>query len=825
MLMKEWFEGRGLKILNYQTATINGITESLSDDEVTILAACPSAGKTIMSIFVIEDYLQRNPDHKIIVLTHGTTVLRTQFHDVLEEIKPNFTYNLVEKFSEYDPNASVNVCLPQTLHEKKLHDVDLLVCDEAHQFYFADMVQQIITKSKVSKQLLLTGTPSVFIGKNMNIIPVPLNTIFDEGMVSDVYVEIATSSYNFDIGDYNQNDELKTDISFKKSETKKTLDDLITKIVDRLKSFRGNDFTNLMPEWLPTLKRLKKTMIVCKSQQQAMQVKHYFDKIGVVSALSISDTDTYSEEIQTFTNNEDCLVLIVVGRGILGFNYPELVNVVDMTTSMNIDRIYQLFCRVVRKHPKGEKKLFFKVAPNTLSDYYKYIMTGVLALSDEHFFTSYNGKNFNDMVIPVRRNSQSGTRGKNPDGLRGTSNKKTKKFTPVNFEGLPVFEFFKDIYHKKNSLLDVFAYTTMRDVRAEFMDKMPYGYWTKEKCMESALKYDNLKDWEKYDYPALHASIRNNWYNECTMHMKKLKTSWTKEMCLLSAKKYDTLNDWRNNEPTAVSAAYKYNWNNECIEHMIPEFRWTKEVCMENAKKYEALNDWRNNESAAYAIAHKRGWFSDCTAHMTRLVRKPWTKEECIESAKKYDRPIDWSDNDNGAYLSAKSNGWYDECTSHMDSKTPKGYWTKEKCVESALKYQNVLEWENNERGAFNASMNHKWYDDCIAHMTRLVRKPWTKEECINSAKNYVTRVEWQNNESTAAAAARKNGWYDECTSHMKRIIHERGYWTKEKCIENAKKYVTRLEWRKNNSSAYSIAVKMGWYGDCTEHMINKNKI
>jgi len=39
MLMKEWFEGRGLKILNYQTATINGITESLNDNEVTILAA------------------------------------------------------------------------------------------------------------------------------------------------------------------------------------------------------------------------------------------------------------------------------------------------------------------------------------------------------------------------------------------------------------------------------------------------------------------------------------------------------------------------------------------------------------------------------------------------------------------------------------------------------------------------------------------------------------------------------------------------------------------------------------------------------------------
>jgi superfamily II DNA or RNA helicase len=715
MLMKEWFEGRGLKILNYQTATINGITESLSDNEVTILAACPSAGKTIMSIFVIEDYLQRNPDHKIIVLTHGTTVLRTQFHDVLEEIKPNFTYNLVEKFSEYDPNASVNVCLPQTLHEKKLHDVDLLVCDEAHQFYFADMVQQIITKSKVSKQLLLTGTPSVFIGKNMNIIPVPLNTIFDEGMVSDVYVEIATSSYNFDISDYNQNDELKTDISFKKSETKKTLDDLITKIVDRLKSFRGNDFTNLMPEWLPTLKRLKKTMIACKSQQQAMQVKHYFDKIGVVSALSISDTDTYSEEIQTFTGNEECLVLIVVGRGILGFNYPELVNVVDMTTSMNIDRIYQLFCRVVRKHPKGEKKLFFKVAPNTLSDYYKYIMTGVLALSDEHFFTSYNGKNFNDMVIPVRRNGSSGTRGKNPDGLRGTSNKKTKKFTPVNFEGLPVFEFFKDIYHKKNSLLDVFAYTTMRDVRAEFTISKPNGYWTKENCIESALPYSRIVDWMK-------------------------------------------------NENSAYNASKLIGCYDNCIQHMIKRNDWTKENCVESASNYTKKVDWVKNENSAYNAARINNWLEECCGHMD-IMLNDWTKENCIESALKYKTIHEWAKGEQSAYVASRRCNWFEECTTHMTNNR----WTIEKCMDSAKKYETIIEWINGNNKAYIAAHRHKWLETCTEHMLPYNRLIWTKEKCINDALKYDTIKHWQRGNGSAEKSARKNGWLEECTNHMKK--------------------------------------------------------
>jgi superfamily II DNA or RNA helicase len=89
--MNNWFESRNLKVLAYQTETINKVKDSLSSQEITVLAACPSAGKTIMAIHCIEDFLQKNPDSKVIVLAHGTTILRTQFHDVLEEIKPDFT--------------------------------------------------------------------------------------------------------------------------------------------------------------------------------------------------------------------------------------------------------------------------------------------------------------------------------------------------------------------------------------------------------------------------------------------------------------------------------------------------------------------------------------------------------------------------------------------------------------------------------------------------------------------------------------------------------------------------------------------------------------
>ena len=92
---KNWFEGRGLRVLNYQEDAITKVLESINLREITVLAAAPSAGKTLMTIYVIEEYLKQNPNHKVLVLAHGTTILRTQFHDVLEEIKPDFSFNLV----------------------------------------------------------------------------------------------------------------------------------------------------------------------------------------------------------------------------------------------------------------------------------------------------------------------------------------------------------------------------------------------------------------------------------------------------------------------------------------------------------------------------------------------------------------------------------------------------------------------------------------------------------------------------------------------------------------------------------------------------------
>ena len=39
---------------------------------------------------------------------------------------------------------------------------------------------------------------------------------------------------------------------------------------------------------------------------------------------------------------------------------------------------------------------------------------------------------------------------------------------------------------------------------------------------------------------------------------------------------------------------------------------------------------------------------------------------------------------------------------------------------------------------------------------------------CIQDAKKYSSRSEWREKSSSSSSKARKNGWMNECTKHMK---------------------------------------------------------
>jgi superfamily II DNA or RNA helicase len=463
----KWFVDRQMTIYDYQDQVVCGTDLKYGDK--LVWAVSPNGGKTEMAICYADCYLSNNPKHKILVLTRNNSELRQQFFNRVESKKPNFTYQMVTADNDIDFTKQVIISLPSTLNKRKLPKFDLIVIDEAHHYYESEhikensQVKRIIERCGIKKELLLTGTPSYFIRQNQlkkkeiyKFIFVPMSKIYDVGNCSDVIVEMATSSHFITDSDYRR-DDLKDTYNFNIDNTYTDLDRVNEEIYKRVTSnFKDpkqyvnkklyDPISRLNPiDWSIFKKGIGKGLIACKNQSQAKQTAQYYIDKGIDVALSISDTDLDGAEITRFIEESNCKILIVVGRGILGFSFNELEFVVDLSLTKNIDKMYQLFCRATRKMD-GVTKLFIKVVPSDREPHFRLRLTGMLCLMHQEWFSKFNGKNFEDLPVPstIRRTGAG-------SGGGGTSTKKSKK-EPFPMLGLPSMEILKDLYTKKDEI-------------------------------------------------------------------------------------------------------------------------------------------------------------------------------------------------------------------------------------------------------------------------------------------------------------------------------------------------------------------------------------
>ncbi len=152
------------------------------------------------------------------------------------------------------------------------------------------------------------------------------------------------------------------------------------------------------------------------------------------------------------------------------------------------------------------------------------------------------------------------------------------------------------------------------------------GYWTKERCLEEALKYEGRTEFSKMSSNAYRSSIRNHWIDECCKHMSiKIKPDnyWTIVLCKNMALKCKSREEFKNKYCAAYSFAYKKGWLDECCKHMIkitkPRGYWTKERCLDVALKCKSRTEFITNYSSAYSAAFRNGWINECHQHMKML--------------------------------------------------------------------------------------------------------------------------------------------------------------------------------------------------------------
>ena len=369
----------------------------------------------------------------------------------------------------------------------------------------------------------------------------------------------------------------------------------------------------------------------------------------------------------------------------------------------------------------------------------------------------------------------------------------------------------------------------------------PNGYWTEDRLLESAKKYEVYSDWVKNEKKAYSSAVRKGLLDKCIAHMNFFVRNghWNiKENVLAEALKYKTRGEFSKNSSGAYNSAKQNGWFDECIAHMgyaeghTPANFWTKQKVLSIAKKYDNRLDWVKNDKKSVHAARRNGWMEEATSHMNLNI-KPFgyweVKENVLAEALKYKTKKQWQEKSNGSMKSARKNGWFDKCTAHMiknKNYKPKGYWTKELCQIEALKYNDKSEWYKNHLTSYNAAWKYGWFEECSTHFVQKNSQKgyWNvKEHVLKEALKYKTRSEWVKASSSSYNSAKKNDWFEEASAHMEYVVKPNGYWNKELLLSEAKKWNTVKEWRELGEG-YSRAKSLGCYDECISHMKQDKK-
>jgi len=629
-----------ITLRNYQEEAVS----FLNDNEgKLILAMCPSSGKTETIIHYLNEQYKINPNIRVLILPHSTNVLLDNFYQRLDLRNVDFTYS-----SDINYDVNVHIVLPQN-HNKIVGKYDLIIIDEAHENYLAKTIQGIIKKTQAGKEILLTGTPSKFIGKkDFKIHFVALSDLC-ELYTPKLRIDIIESDYDWN-GNYNeQTKELKNSYKFTKESTeislKKTFDFLLK---------RNNSDS------------VEKTLIVCRNIAQSNYVKNYLTSIGFSSEISNSDNDKDSENVAKFKNNL-IDILIVVNRARLGYDDADLINLIDISGTLNPNIIYQMFARLLRG-TQDMKKYYIRLSSKNDDVYNSEIATSVaLMLTHTNYIKVFNGKNFNSQEIIVNKDFFI----KSKKSLDKTSGKgktlsKRRLFIDVQEDkDFDVINFFKKVIKEKEKNVGLYKFCKVSEVLNKLRITLPTSR-TKEECIEDAKKYNSRKDWFTNSKTIFGYANKRKWVKECSKHFIKT-TIRSKQECIEDAKKYSSKTDWWKKSNRIHTYALRNGWMDECTAHMsIKKKIRSKQECIEDAKKYSSRKEWKKHSKTIFGYSEKRIWMDECTAHMVNLKGLKKTKQECIEDAKKYNSRKEWKKHSSIFFNYAVFKHWYIECTPHF---------------------------------------------------------------------------------------------------------------------------------------------------------------
>lgn len=414
------------------------------------------------------------------------------------------------------------------------------------------------------------------------------------------------------------------------------------------------------------------------------------------------------------------------------------------------------------------------------------------------------------------------------------------------------YTWFKEINHKPYTYEEVYQIALNYKYKIDFSKEKPGAYQTA-----------NKKGWMKtfdwfLDGNERASNARRKWnYDTCYEESKKYKTrgqfqdakngayqvarenGWLKEYYWLKDKRFDIfvgkIDSVYSYEFTEFNSVYigrtlikqqkTRDYQHIFYKDTVSDFAKEKNVPVPPMKILEidlTLDEGCQKEEEWVERYKLEGWniLNKVKAgSIGGLAQKKskYNYEKCYLAALKCTTRGEFYNKYNGEYQYSCKKKWLDEFYWLEGGKHLLNY---EDCYNEAKKYETIAEFRKNALTVYNSAYNKGWLND----FTWLVRKEeiWTKEACLEESKKYNSRGEFAKGSHSAYCKSLERKWIEEFTWLNNEKRHPNGYWTKERCIEEGKKYNTKTEWQKGSYHSYYLARINKWFKECTWLKNNK---
>lgn len=241
---------------------------------------------------------------------------------------------------------------------------------------------------------------------------------------------------------------------------------------------------------------------------------------------------------------------------------------------------------------------------------------------------------------------------------------------------------------------------------------------------------------------------------------------------------------------------------------------WNYETCFQEALKYKSKNEFILKSSGAYRASLINDWLKDFDWFKNPLEK--YSFEDCYNEALKYKTLKEFRTAQNKMYNACNSKGWLKKFDWLKKIVKPKGYWTYDTCKEESKKYSSIKDFKNTSKRAYSISAKNGWIEEFVwLKNSKKPRGYWTKERSLEESKKYSSFKMFATHSSAAYSCLKRLDSLNEIT-WFTQTKKPRGYWTYERCMEESKKYKTLKEFRENNKGCYESSIQHGWIEDFT---------